>query len=261
MHTDLIFTVLENSEPFDSYDGVAEDFMIEHFGIDKIPRNVFNFVSSDNMDIDDIFISVTHKEIKYALDQQSSNKAPGPDVLNAIIIKNLFKYFPELLKAIFSKCLSLGHFPTIWKRGYIIFFRKRNKDPASPRAYKPITLLSIFGKVLERIIKLRLMVPLETGNYFDEDQYGFCESQSTIDAMKKLKQITKTLLGRRKYCVMTSLDRQGAFDNVSWHMISEIIESLPLPKYIKNVLKNYISNRSAGFRFIGGVKWYSPFPG
>lgn len=45
---------------------------------------------------------------------------------------------------------------------------------------------------------------------------------------------------------MVSFDRKGAFDNIDWYNITDIIDSSPLPLYLKCLLKNYIANRFIG---------------
>lgn len=150
-HDDLIFTCLENSVPFSTYNDVAHQLMLEQFGIDELPANAHEYISTINHGADLDFIPVTNREIKHAIGQQSISKAPGPDNIDAIVVKNLCNVFPEVIRAILNLCLSLSHFPYIWKAGMVIFFRKRNKNPLSPRGYRPITLLSMLGKLLERI--------------------------------------------------------------------------------------------------------------
>lgn len=71
-------------------------------------------------------------------------------------------------------------------------FRKKNKDIHQLKAYRPITLLPMLGKVLERIIKIRTMTFLENTSYLNNAQYGFREARSTTDALLQLKKIYKT---------------------------------------------------------------------
>lgn len=213
-HTDFIYTALENSAHFSTYDDVAADLMVEHFHVDERPKRIFSYVSHSNYNDEVEYLGVTDKELAFALKQQAIGNVPGPDELDAIIVKQICNKHKFFAKMFFDKCLSLGHFPTIWKKGQVIFFSKRNKSPTSPRGYRPITLLSIFGKILERIIKTRIMTRLEYLRFFDVSQHGFREGMSTITALDNLKHLVREKLNNVKYCSMISLDFEGAFDSV-----------------------------------------------
>lgn len=256
-HTDFIYTALENSVPFATYDDVADDLMKEHFHVDIVPPITYEYISRMQYDGDPDFRKTTDKEIEYVIKQQANGKAPGPDELDAIIVKHICKRYRLFVKQFFDKCLGLGHFPRIWKCGQVIFFRKRNKSPHSSRGYRPITLLSIFGKLLERIIKIRIMTKLESISYFEAAQHGFREGNSTITALYSLKSMVKEKLESGKYCTLISLDIEGAFDTVCWKTLSKIIDDLPIPVYLRSILKNYISNRKIGFLFSEGIRWFA----
>lgn len=127
------------------------------------------------------------RELKYVISQQNPKKAPGYDRIDIRLIKNLLKTSPDLLLLLYNKCFQLGHFPNAWKKGIVIFFRKKNKNPKVPTSYRPITLLPMMGKILERLIKIRTMTYLEHNKFFLEEQHGFREQRSTITAIKVLK--------------------------------------------------------------------------
>ena len=155
-----------------------------------------------------------------------------------------------------NKCLFFGYFPEIWKKGLVIFFRKRNKSPDNIRAYRPITLLPVLGKLLEKILKTRIMVYLESINFFDNGQHGFREGCSTSSALRALKVNIDNIRKNFKYTALISLDIQGAFDNISWCIIYDVINETPLPLYMKNILKSYLHNRSIGINLNDMFTWH-----
>jgi hypothetical protein len=60
-------------------------------------------------------------------------------------------------------------------------YKKEKKEEAIN--YRPITLLSAFSKVLEKVIANQLIVFLEKHNIFNKSQYGFKKNESTNDAI------------------------------------------------------------------------------
>lgn len=67
-----------------------------------------------------------------------------------------------MLHVLFTKCLILAYFLKPWKIAQIIFFHKQNTNPLDTKAYRPICLLSMLGKVYERILKNSLTYSIET---------------------------------------------------------------------------------------------------
>lgn len=260
-HSDFIFTYLEHSAPFSTYDDIANELMEEHFGVNLTPPNITEFVSDRAYFNDQGFRYITTRELKYAVGQQASNKAPGYDNMDPTIVEYLCKKFPELIKAIFNKCLSLGHFPVMWKKGLVLFFRKRNKSERSARGYRPITLLPVLAKILERILNQRIMVALERVGYLDAAQHGFRKGKSTVTALAAFKNIAHDILSEGKYCAFISMDIEGAFDYVSWSIVMKIIDNLPIEDYLASSLKNYISNREIGIELSRGLIWFLLYRG
>lgn len=151
LHTDFIFRNLEHSEMFSTYDDVARDLTVEHFGINEIPEEITEYISDKNYNNDIGYRQITARELRKAVRCQTSSKVPDWDNIDQLIVKYLCNKFLELIKASFNKCQSLGHFPKSWRKGLVILFRKKNKSPKSAIGYRPITLLPVLAKILERI--------------------------------------------------------------------------------------------------------------
>lgn len=63
----------------------------------------------------------------------------------------------DLFLNLVNDCLMKGSFPNIWKNAEVVAILKGpGKDPSLANSYRPISLLSIFSKVTERIICRRI---------------------------------------------------------------------------------------------------------
>jgi len=113
-------------------------------------------------------------------------KAPGPDGVLGMVIKEIATHEPEILRGLFNDCLEQGVFPENWITPKLVQLRKGNKPLDSPSSYRPICLLNTVGKLFERIIKQRLENHLGETNGLSNRQYGFRKGRSTVDAVMKL---------------------------------------------------------------------------
>lgn len=129
---------------------------------------------------------------------------------------------------------------------------KPNFDISNPniKYFRPITLLPILGKVLERLIITPLTREIFINDSYSKVQFGFTRQTSTIDALLRFNNYIKTsLVTKGTYVIAVSLGITGAFDNACW---SSIINNLIAKGCSKNLIEMIISfftNRKAGIKF------------
>ena len=121
------------------------------------------------------------------------------------------------LKIIFTNCLQRGLFPEIWKHANVVPVHKKNEKNLKGN-YRPISLLPIFRKILEKLVYDSLYSHLVSCEVLDPNQSGFRPGDSTVN---QLLSITHTIFQafdcnppldvRSVY-----LDISKAFDRV-WH--------------------------------------------
>ena len=99
----------------------------------------------------DSFIPVSTEEIQQAAFKLKEKKAPGPDGIPNMIIKELAKFYPEHLRDLFNSCFRFGVFPVVWKRQKLVLLPKGNKPPEDPSSYRPICLIDTCGKLFESV--------------------------------------------------------------------------------------------------------------
>ena len=178
----------------------------------------------------------------------SRNKsAPGPDG----ITNTMIKHFPEaainLTLKILNACLKIQYFPTVWKHCTITSIPKPGKSKTVPGNYRPISLLSHLGKLLERKINSDLTTFLESNNILRTEQHGFRHGRSTGEAILRLVEHASLSFAKqgKMPTIACFFDMQKAFDSV-WHeaLLFRLIK-YKLPRHIINIIKSYLSNRTA----------------
>ena len=108
------------------------------------------------------------------------NKAHGWDEISARMIKLSDSALVLPFRIIFTNCLKCGLFPEVWKYANVVPFNKKNEKNMKEN-YRPISLLPIFGKILEKLIYDSLYSHLVSLEQLNPNQSGFVKEtkQST----------------------------------------------------------------------------------
>ena len=161
--------------------------------------------------------SISDEKILNIIRSLNPNKAHGWDEISVRIIKLSDAALITPLKIIFTNCLRRGLFPEIWKYANVVPVHKKNEKNVNGN-YRPISLLPIFGKILEKLMYDSLYSHLVSHELLNPNQSGFRSGDSTVN---QLISITHTIFKafdcsppldvRSVY-----LDISKAFDRV-WH--------------------------------------------
>jgi hypothetical protein len=185
-------------------------------------------------------MNVTQEEIAGVINSLGPKKAPGLDRINGVIVKNAWHFASREITNLMRYCLNSGIFPKTWKDGLLRIIPKGNGKPDyDPKAYRPITLLPAFGKVLEKLIRNRMDQCLSPPC---ARQFGFTRARSTEDAIRLASGWGED--ARSKYACCVFLDISGAFDNAWWPMILTKLKARGCPKELFGILRSYLENRS-----------------
>jgi len=99
----------------------------------------------------------TMQEIRNAVESMGNKKAPGKDGITGVIHKRAFEILPSFITAIYNGCLKREFFPLRWKRARLIPISKPGKENNEDVSKcRPISLLNIGGKVLEKALIKRI---------------------------------------------------------------------------------------------------------
>ncbi|KAL0892590.1 hypothetical protein ABMA27_014319 [Loxostege sticticalis] len=192
----------------------------------------------------------TETELTTAMRSFNPKKAPGEDGFTADICTRAVLEDPDAFLALVNKCLTIGHFPTTWKQATVVVLRKPGKeDYTNPKAYRPIGLLPVLGKVLEKMIVARIkwhLVPR-----ISTRQYGFMPQRSTEDALYTLVHRIQGRIELKKLVTLVSLDIEGAFDSAWWPAIRIRLAEEKCPVNVRRLLDSYLEGRCVKVRYAG----------
>lgn len=119
----------------------------------------------------------------------------------------------------------------------------KDGDTGDPSNYRPISLLTIIAKLLEKVIKHRLSKFLEENNLLANNQFGFRQKRSTEDAVIQLTDTVASSLDKGERCIGVFLDLKKAFDTVSIPLLLKKLEVLGVRGTALSWFTSYLSNR------------------
>lgn len=205
---------------------------------------------AEEMDADDIPL-ITEEELLAACRRIGNNKAPGLDGIPNIALKHAIQAHPAEFIDLYNTCLKEGTFPLNWKKQRLVLLPKGSKPPGEGSSYRPLCMLDTQGKVLERIIFVRMECTTEGTEGLAEHQYGFRKCRSTLDAIGLVVNTARTAIsgkrwkgGTKKYCAVVTLDVKNAFNSANWCKIYRALMRLEVPPYIRRILSDYLKDRT-----------------
>jgi hypothetical protein len=96
-------------------------------------------------------------EIREYIHTLKLNKAPGPNGIKAEIYQKTSDMTAPFLAQIINDCFRKRYFPTQHKKAELsLIYKDGDKDPQDAKSYRPICLLNIQGKIIEKAIHARL---------------------------------------------------------------------------------------------------------
>ncbi|KAI3378957.1 hypothetical protein SNEBB_001159, partial [Seison nebaliae] len=136
------------------------------------PQMVHRGDTLDNIDTD-------VEEVKKRIGELNQYKSPGPDGFHPRILKEVKEQLAPQLTKVYRKSLQTGDVPNDWRHANVApIFKKGSRQ--SPGNYRPISLTSIPGKILESIIVVKITEHLEENNLLKDSQHGFRRHRSCL---------------------------------------------------------------------------------
>lgn len=187
----------------------------------------------------DLDVPPTLAETVAAIKQLSSNKAPGADNLPAEIYKNGGTAVALKLTEIFKHIWIEGCVPQEFKDAKLIHLYKKKGDRSLCDNHRGISLLSVAGKILARILLARLTAHVTTNDILPESQCGFRTGRSTTDMVFAARQLQEKSQEQQKDLIMVFVDLTKAFDTVNREGLWLILNKIGCPQKFVGLIKSF----------------------
>jgi ribonuclease HI/endonuclease/exonuclease/phosphatase family metal-dependent hydrolase len=197
---------------------------------------------------------VTRHEVEQAM-LHAKNTAPGEDEIAPNVYKRAWPFVGELITRFFQVCLRRGYHPKPFRSARICVINKTgNRDRHSPRSYRLISLLSVLGKGLERIVARRLSWVATTKRIIPKRYYGAVPVRSASDLLTDFMDEVETKQAAGHAVSALTIDIKGAFDAVLPGRLVQRLYDQRWPHHAVRWVASFLRDRTAAVVLPGHVQ-------
>lgn len=233
------------STPVEVLNCIAESFISSSSNLLLDNINQFSEISPQSIDFNTHVlygynVNFTRHELLAAI-RKAGRSSVGPDKLHYDFFKHISSSCFNFLLDLYNHIWNSNGFPESWLHSTIIPILKPGKARNLPESYRPISLTSCMGKLMERMVASRLSFLLETHNILDENQCGFRPQRSAIDQVVRLDTSIRYGFQRKMATLVVFLDIKKAYDSVIPEILLNKLFHMNFRGNLANYLKHFIS--------------------
>ena len=212
-----------------------------------IPGNAQVTNSFDNSDTADPpeyweFDHLTETRVYGVIRGINIAKSSGIDNLSSFILKEAFTVLLPEMTYLFNLSQEEAIFPPQWKKALVIPIPKTG-SLSSVQNYRPISLLPLPGKKLEKLIHSQISGYLEKGSMLTDKQHGFRKSHSTIHSVSQLVNFVNENMDIRRPVLASFIDFRKAFDCLQHDVLLRKLNNLGFDQNIMKWVESYLYGR------------------
>ncbi|KAK4811322.1 hypothetical protein QYF61_024458 [Mycteria americana] len=172
-----------------------------------------------------------------------THKSMGPDEIHLRVLKELADVLTKPLSIIYQQSWLTGEVPADWRLANVtpIFKKGRKEDPGN---YRPVSLTSVPGKLMEQIILSAITQHVENNQGIKPSQHGFRKGRSCLTNLISFYDKVTRLVDEGKAVDVVYLDFSKAFDTVSHSILLEKLAAHGLDGCTLCWVKNWLDGRA-----------------
>ena len=210
---------------------------------------------NDNFKFENVSYDFVYNQI-YKMD---NNKSTGLDEFNVKLLKLAAPYVSTSLAHICNLSLNNSIFPDNWKKAKVTpIFKSGDKSNVSN--YRPISVLPIISKIIERNVHNQLYAYLCSRNILSDAQSGFRANYSTTTTLLDVQDYILNNMDKGFVTGAIFLDLKKAFDTVDHEILINKLASYGIKDNELDWFKSYLCNRSQAVHvnsFLSDFKTYN----
>ncbi|CAM5113746.1 unnamed protein product, partial [Eretmochelys imbricata] len=192
------------------------------------------------------------------LEKLDEHKSIGPDALHPRrVLKELADVIAEPLAIIFENSWQSGEVPDNWKKANVVPIFKKGKEE-DPGNYRPVSLTSVPGKIMEQVLKESILKHLEERKVIRNSQHGFTKGKSCLTNLIAFYDEITGSVNEGKAVDVLFLDFSKAFDTVSHSILASKLKKYGLDEWTIRCVESWLDCRAQRVVINGSMSIWQP---
>jgi hypothetical protein len=187
-------------------------------------------------------VQIGQADVYGCLMKLNAKSSGGPDHIPPVFLKNCASVLATPLASLFQSSLDTGYLPDIWKMANVTPIFKKG-DASQPANYRPISLTCTCCKVMESIIKTRMLAYLNEHNIITKQQHGFLSKHSTSTNLLECLQDWVVKLDSRVPVDVVYVDFSRAFDSVVHSKLLSKLHAMGITGPLLDWIRSFLTAR------------------
>ena len=187
--------------------------------------------------------SVHPDTVKKVILSLKNSKSCGVDNIDTFIIKLMVNEILPAVTHIVNLSIQQSAFPSLYKIAKIIPLLKKD-DPLVPKNYRPVAILCILSKVIERVVFMQVVEYMNINEYFHPNHHGFRGFHSTTTAMVQMYDSWVQAVDKGELAGVCMLDMSAAFDVVDHDILLGKLKLYGFDENAVRWMRDYLSGRT-----------------
>ena len=203
-----------------------------------LPDISINFTGDERLEE----VDITVDEVLDKLYHLDPNKSPGPDDFLPKVMKSVAVALAPHLCQVFRASLESSYVPLDWRSANVCPIHKKGPEDQSSN-FRPVSLTSVPGKVLETLIKHRVVSHLDQHELLLDTQHGFRSGRSCLTNLLEFYHDMFGAYDRSGSVDVIYLDFQKAFDKVPHRRLMAKVRALGIVGKVADWIEAWLSGR------------------